>query len=147
MSALGELRAVERKVSEASARYMALNDADMRALHFLMVNENKGERTTPGAIAAHLGISTASTTKLLDRLEASGHIVRKPHPTDRRALHIQVTAPTRQEAMETVGKHQARRFHAAARLTPEERSTVIRFLKDMTQELDITNAHWIKNGK
>lgn len=147
MRALGRLREVEREVSEASARYMDLNETGMRALHFLMVNENHGDKTTPGLITAHLGISTASTTKLLDRLEVGGHIIRHPHPTDRRAQHIQITDETRRAAMDTVGRHQSRRFHSAARLTKEERDVVIRFLQDMTHELDIKHAHWIENEK
>src|SRR5690606_4347827 len=85
MGALGGLRDAEQKLSEASLRYMKLNTTDMRALHFLIACENSNVVATPGAISAHLGISTASTTKLLDRLERGAHIVRSPHPSDRRA--------------------------------------------------------------
>lgn len=142
MNALADLRATEDAVTEASTKYMDLNRTDMRALHYLIVCQNRGEVATPTAIAHHLGISTASTTKLLDRLEEGGHIVRKPHPTDRRALAIDITPATKQAAMETVGKHQARRFKAAERLTPQERDVVLKFLQDMSAELDITGADW-----
>ena len=142
MNALADLRATEDAVAEASTKYMDLNRTDMRALHYLIVCQNRGQVATPTAIANHLGISTASTTKLLDRLEDGGHIVREPHPTDRRALAISITPGTRQAAMETVGKHQARRFKAAKRLTPEERDVVLRFLQDMNAELDIAGADW-----
>ena len=98
---------------------------------------------TAGHLASHLGISTASTTKLLDRLQSGGHITRNPHPTDRRALQISVTPETRRSAHETVGRHHARRYHTAARLTPAERDIVIRFLRDMADEIDIKNADWI----
>ena len=74
MGALGALRKAEERLSEASTTYMKLNKTDMRALHYLIVSQNRGELATPGAIAAHLGISTASTTKLLDRLARGGHI-------------------------------------------------------------------------
>lgn len=146
MGALGELRDAEQKLSLASRRYMRLNDTDMRALHYLIVSENRDATATPGAIAAHLGISTASTTKLLDRLEKGGHIRRAPHPTDRRALAISITASTRQAAMETVGKQQAKRFYSAARLTPDERDVVIRFLSDMAQEIAIRDEPWAQAG-
>ena len=143
MQALGTLREAERKVSEASARYMKLNEIDMRALHYLIVNENRGRTVTPGDIAGHLGISAAATTKLLDRLERGGHVTRSPHPTDRRALQIRITAQTRQAAYETVGRHQARRFHSAARLSQSEREVVIRFLRDMASEIDIKHIDWV----
>lgn len=144
MSALGRLREAEQTLSDASLAYMKLNKTDMRALHYLIVAGNTGVIATPGSIAAHLKISSASTTKLLDRLEKGGHIVRAPHPTDRRALAISVTAETHTAAMQTVGRQQANRFHAAARLTGQERDVVIKFLNDMTQELSIENVDWAK---
>lgn len=142
MNALARLREAETTLSEASQRYMKLGKTDMRALHFLIVARHTDAIATPSAIASHLGISTASTTKLLDRLEAAGHIVRSPHPSDRRALAITITDETREAAMRTVGRAQANRFNAAARLTPKERATVIRFLDDMTGELVVGSEGW-----
>lgn len=146
MGALGELRDAEQKLSIASRRYMRLNDTDMRALHYLIVCANRGATATPGGIATHLGISTASTTKLLDRLEKGGHIRRAPHPTDRRALAITITPETRQAAMETVGRQQAKRFYSAARLTADERDVVIRFLSDMAREITLRDEPWAQPG-
>ncbi len=146
MGALGELREAEQKLSVASRRYMKLNDTDMRALHYLIVCANRDAVATPGGIASHLGISTASTTKLLDRLEKGGHIRRAPHPTDRRALAITITPETRHAAMETVGRQQAKRFYSAARLSPQERDVVIRFLTDMTQEITLRDEPWAQAG-
>lgn len=142
MSAIGRLREAEQRLSEASLRYMKLNQTDMRALHYLIVAANRGEIVTAGAISSHLKISSASTTKLLDRLERANHIIRRPHPTDRRALAISITPATRDAAMHTVGRQQAKRFHAAARLTDEERDVVIRFLDDMAQEISIGDEAW-----
>ena len=142
MQALGGLREAEQKLSEASLRYMKLNTTDMRALHFLIACENSSIVATPGAISAHLGISTASTTKLLDRLERAAHIVRSPHPSDRRALAIAITPETRRSAIETVGRQHARRFIAAARLSSDEREIVRRFLVDMTSEIALGDEPW-----
>jgi len=146
MKALGGLRDAEDRLSEASLRYMRLNHTDMRALHFLIACANRNAVATPGALAAHLGISTASTTKLLDRLERGGHIVRSRHPTDRRALAISITPETRRAALDTVGRQHAKRFHAAARLSPEERDVVIRFLVDMAQEIALADEPWAQDG-
>lgn len=142
MAALAALRAAEQRISEASQRYMALGQTDMKALHYLVVARNTDTITTPGAIAQHLEISTASTTKLLDRLESGGHIVRAPHPSDRRALAITITDESYEAAVETVGRQHAKRFYAAARLTSSERDVVIRFLKDMTNELRVKEGQW-----
>jgi len=142
MGALGRLRDAEQRLSAASQRYMKLGRSDMRALHYLIVAEHQQEIVTPSAIASHLSISSASTTKLLDRLESGGHITREKHPSDRRALAIRVTEETRESATQTVGRLQAKRFHAAARLTPEERETVIHFLDDMTDQITIRSEAW-----
>lgn len=142
MRALGALRDTEQRLSEASLEYMKLNQTDMRALQFLIACGHRGAIATPGAIAGHLSISSASTTKLLDRLERGGHVTRSQHPSDRRALAIAITAETRDAAIETVGRHHARRFHAAARLRPAEREVVTRFLRDMAAEIDVGDADW-----
>lgn len=147
MQALGGLREAEQTLSEASLRYMKLNTTDMRALHFLIACENSGVVATPGAIAAHLCISTASTTKLLDRLERGAHVVRSPHPSDRRALAIAISPDTRQSAIETVGRQHARRFIAAAKLTADEREIVRRFLADMTAEIALGDEPWATSAK
>lgn len=144
MNALGKLREAEKTLSDASLRYMKLNQTDMRALHFLIVCQNRGEIATPGAIAEHLDVSTASVTKLLDRLERGGHITRSPHPTDRRALAITITEKTHAAALETVGRQQSKRFYAAARLTSEERSIVARFIDDMANEIALRDEAWAK---
>lgn len=142
MAALAGLRDAEQQLSDASQQYMQLGPTDMRALHFLIVAKNTDTIATPGAIALHLDISTASTTKLLDRLESGGHLERAPHPSDRRALAISITAETYEAAMETVGRQQAKRFHAAARLTATERDLVINFLQDMTNEITLREDQW-----
>ncbi len=129
MKSLSELREAEQLVSDASQRYMRLSTQDMRAIHYLIVAGNRGAVITPGMLTAHLGISAASTTKLLNRLERGGHITRQVPATE--------TA-----AMQTVGRQQAKRFNAAARLTPEERETVTRFLRDMTGELSLADVDW-----
>lgn len=147
MGAIAELREAEERLSVASRRYMQLNDTDMRALHYLIVCANRDVIATPSGIAQHLGISTAATTKLLDRLEKGGHIHRAPHPTDRRALTITISKETRHAAMETVGRQQSKRFYAAARLTHAERDVVIRFLSDMTNEIALRGEAWAADPK
>lgn len=142
MTAMAGLRAAEEQLSQASLRYMKLNRTDMRALHFLIVTDNRGEIVTPSGIAEHLGISTASTTKLLDRLEGAGHIVRRTHPTDRRALSITVQPETKAAAMRTVGKQQAKRFTVSAGMTSQERETVARFLEEMAAQLVVREDEW-----
>ena len=135
MRAMGALREAEDRISEASMEYMKLGKTDMRALHFLIVSENLDQVVTATTLAQHLGITSASTSKLLDRLDRGRHIIRRPNPNDRRSTSIHITPETRVAAMDTVGKQHARRFNAAARLSPQEREVVTRFLLDTAEEL------------
>lgn len=129
-------RESEQAISFQSRNDLRLNETDMKALRFLVVSKNQDVIVTPGGLAEHLNISTASTTKLLDRLAAAGHVTRSPHPTDRRALMITITERTHEQVRDTVGRTHARRFDVAARLTPAERETVIGFLNDLSDTCD-----------
>lgn len=142
MAAMGRLREAEDALAKASQEYMQLGPTDMRAIHYLIVAVNRGEVVTPGSLAVHLAISTASTTKLLDRLERGKHIVRKPHPSDRRALAISITPETHIAARDTVGRKHATRFTAAAALTTQEREIVARFLDDVAERMSLGDEHW-----
>lgn len=144
MAAMGKLRQAEDALAKASQEYMELGKTDMRAIHYLIVAAGRGQVVTPGAIAVHLSISTASTTKLLDRLERGKHIVRSPHPTDRRALAISITPETHMAARDTVGRKHATRFMAAAALTTEERAVVARFLNDVAERMALGDEPWAK---
>lgn len=132
LAAVRRWREAEQRMSEESRSQMKLGDNDMKAMRFIIVSTNQGKATTPGMIATHLGISTASTTKLLDRLDAAGHITRSPHPTDRRAVVITVNPHSHDEVQESVGRLHARRFEVAAKLDSREREIVIRFLDELS---------------
>src|SRR5918993_522419 len=70
---------------------MEMNASDLSALRMLIMREQRGQTVSPHDVAEHLQISTASTTKLLDRLTRSGHVERRPHPSDGRARIIVLT--------------------------------------------------------
>jgi DNA-binding MarR family transcriptional regulator len=127
-----EWREAEQEIRFRSRADMKLNETDMKALRFLVAAKNQGTIATPKMLADHLGISTASTTKLLDRLSAAGHIERAPHPTDRRALMITITQHTHEQVRDSVGRLHAHRWEVAAALSPGEREVVIRFLEQLS---------------
>lgn len=133
MEALREWQEAARSLSEASKRYMKLNESDMRAIRMIMRAQKQHQIVTPKDIAREVGISSASTTKLMDRLVAGGHLVRVPHPSDRRTICVEVTEHTRQSAQNTIGRQHARRFAVAAALSADDRETVIRFLTDLAE--------------
>jgi DNA-binding MarR family transcriptional regulator len=44
-----------------------------------------------GRIAAHMLVHATTVTLVVDRLELQGLLVRRPHPTDRRATYVAIT--------------------------------------------------------
>src|SRR6185437_4966718 len=131
-------REAEQRLSFESRTAMQLNETDMKALRYVIASSNADVAVTAGALAEHLHISTASVTKLLDRLERAGHIVRKPHPTDRRAVTVEITPETHRQVRRTMGLQHARRFEVARALSPAEREIVTRFLTELSATTLVT---------
>lgn len=142
MNALARLRDAERELAEASREAMALSVPEIKALRHLVVATRAGELVTPKMLAQHLQMSAASMTKLLNRLERGGHVVRALHPDDRRALRIDVTPRTEALIRRVVGRQQARRFYAAEKLTADQREVVTAFLDDMTSAMTADHETW-----
>jgi DNA-binding MarR family transcriptional regulator len=121
------------RMSGAMKRGMDMNVTDLAALRLLIMRADKGTPVTPAEIARHLRISTASTTKLLDRLSAAGHVERCPHPTDRRALVVQLTDHARSEFFRLFGSRLGAMRAAFEEFTDEE-------LRVAARVLDVTSA-------
>lgn len=114
---------------------MAMNATDLAALRMLVVREQRGDRVSPHEIAEHLSISTASTTKLLDRLTESGHVQRLPHPDDGRARTVVLTDVARTEFFRHFGQRMRRMRYAMGAFGDDELRTVVRFLGEMEAAL------------
>lgn len=147
MNALARLRDAERALDEASRASLGLSVQEMRALRYLAAAAGRGDLVTPSRLAEGLGISPASTTKLLNRLERSGHISRELHPVDRRAIRIRVTPSTEALVRRSAGRQNARRATAAARLTQAERSAVTEFLDEISDGIDADRLAWARSGR
>lgn len=115
---------------------MDMNASDLAALRMLIVREQRGEWVSPHEIAKHLAISTASTTKLLDRLSESGHVKREPHPKDGRARIVVLTEGARSDFYRHFGQRLGRMRVAMTDYTDDELRAIVRFLGDMEVALD-----------
>jgi len=89
------LRATENRARTLS-RQSGLTASQLLLLQTL---ENEGE-CTAGTIAARLGITQATTTSLVQKLEAKGLVVRKRGATDRRTVWLTLSESGRTKLAE-----------------------------------------------
>jgi DNA-binding MarR family transcriptional regulator len=141
LEAMRTYRAAETAMRRRTQASMGMGETDLLALRYLIRAHSAGRTVGPKELAAYLGISSASTTALLDRLEKSGHVERQPSPFDRRALIILPTVATDEEVRSTLGQMHTRMMEVAARLSPEESRVVVRFLDGMRDAVDEIDAH------
>ncbi|MHA3685061.1 MarR family winged helix-turn-helix transcriptional regulator [Leucobacter sp. HY1910] len=142
VNGLAHLRNAERTLTESARVALGVSAQDMRALQFV-VSEQQGDRiVSPSMLADYLRVSAASITKLLNKLERAEHLSRSLHPHDRRGIQIEVSPATRALVQRSVGRQQARRFNAAAQLSSAERLVVARFLDEVTRGIVGDRAAW-----
>ncbi|GAA5229373.1 MarR family winged helix-turn-helix transcriptional regulator [Arthrobacter cryoconiti] len=85
-------------IEYAVRREMGLNETDFQAMQHLM----KDPAMSPGELAAKLHLTAAATTTVVDRLIAKGHVMREPHPTDRRRWLIKPSDESVRKTMATI---------------------------------------------
>ncbi|CAL9458535.1 hypothetical protein SUDANB6_02589 [Streptomyces sp. enrichment culture] len=96
---LDELSAVSRRYlasyalfTQAAADRLGLHPTDLQCLNLLVLED--GGPVTTGRIAELTGLTTGSATRLVDRLERAGYVVRKRDAADRRRVLV-ATVPER----------------------------------------------------
>jgi DNA-binding MarR family transcriptional regulator len=73
-------------MSQAAADRIGLNVTDLNCLNLLSFSGNM----TAGELARATGLTTASITGVVDRLEASGFVTRERDPADRRRVVVAI---------------------------------------------------------
>ena len=138
LAVLSSIRAVSDAIDRmhgAMKADMQMNATDLAALRMLIVREQRGVSISPHQLAAHLRISTASTTKLLDRLSAAGHIERRPHPVDRRARIVVLTEESRQAFYRNFGPRLSAMREVAGEYGEDDLAVIARFLDQLSSAL------------
>lgn len=135
LQALRDYRTAEVATRRSTRDSMGMGETDLLALRYLLRAAVTGQQAGPKDLSRVLGITTASTTSLIDRLVASGHVRREPHPTDRRSLVIVPTVATDSEVRATLGHMHQRMMEVAESMSTEDARAVITFLRRMSAAL------------
>jgi len=126
----------DRRMRQRVSTAIGLNLTDLQALRHVIDAEREGDLATPLRLADHLGISTASTSGVLDRLTRSGHITRGPHPDDRRSIVVLPTESAHRDVRARLGDMHERMRDIASDVPAEARDAVVTFLERLTAEMD-----------
>ena len=129
--ALREVMWANAEANQGLARRLGLGINDVVALDHLLQDKPLG----PAELGQRLGIKSASATALVDRLEAAGHVERRPHPTDRRRLTIEPTQHALREILGVLSPLLDDLESVTGELSPEEQLVVMRYLSRVTEVL------------
>lgn len=129
-------RAAESAMQRRTRESMAMGENDLLVLRYLLKARTDGRMVSPSELTRYLGVSTASTTAIIDRLEKSHHVTRVAHPHDRRSIHVVATDDSDDEVRATLGDMHSRMMSAVIDMTPEESAAVIACLTRMQDAVD-----------
>jgi DNA-binding MarR family transcriptional regulator len=92
IASLLRLQQIENAAVDRVRRATGLGRSEFHALRYLLQAQRDDRPTGPKDLRTMLGLSNPAVTKVIDGLERAGLLVRKPHPTDRRAQLLEPTA-------------------------------------------------------
>jgi len=121
---------VMQLLGAASAERIGINVTDLNCLNILAL----GGRMTAGELARATGLTTASITGVLDRLEEAGFVRRERDPHDRRRVIVRLDAARGLRDVAPVFAPVIAAWQAvAARYTDEQLSLILEFQRELEQ--------------
>ena len=84
------MNAESDQIGQLFAGMHALTANDFRALLHVMVAQSADQPMSAGDLRARMGTSGAAVTYLVERMIASGHLLRDADPADRRRVRLRV---------------------------------------------------------
>jgi DNA-binding MarR family transcriptional regulator len=134
---LQELLVLARSVRFAMAARLGISETELHAMEHVM-----GEPIGPVELSRRLDLTSAAATVLLHRLVESGHVVRTPHPTDRRR---QVLVPRPEglvQVFELLRPLLSELDAVALEFTDAERAVIGRYLERVNDVLRDRTRIW-----
>lgn len=104
---------------------LSVNPTDLEAMEHLLMSGPLG----PSELSRRLNISTASTTKVVDRLVELGHVTREDHPSDRRSVLVVPTETSRARALSVLMPMIFEIDAELDKFTPEQQETITTYLE------------------
>lgn len=121
-----ELTDVSGLLPHALARRTGLSESELHSLRHLIAGP-----LGPNDLARTLGVTSAASSGIVDRLEARGHVSRQPHPTDKRRTVVVISDSGRSEVLAEMRPMFEALVAADARLGDKERPVVEAYVRDI----------------
>ncbi|HTM81100.1 MarR family transcriptional regulator [Asticcacaulis sp.] len=133
------LRYVSNHVSYAFAR--KLEDRGVTVAEWVMLRELYGVNAiAPSRLSEQMGMTRGAITKLADRLIAKALITRNANPQDARAQTLELTPSGRDLVPELSALADRNDAEFFGHLTPDERQSLERVLKDIVARRGLTSS-------
>ncbi|HET7762874.1 MAG TPA: MarR family transcriptional regulator [Phycicoccus sp.] len=127
LEALQELVDVAAQVPHEFARAAGLSTSELHSLRHLMDHP-----MGPVELAKALGVTSAASSGVVDRLAARGHVERRPHPEDGRRTEVVITESGRAEVLARLAPMFAALAALDGPLDAHDREVVERYLRGAT---------------
>ena len=122
--------------ARAALEALGLYHGQPPVLHFLQEEDGLAH----GALAVRLGVTPATMTTMLQRMEKAGWVIRRPDPADQRVSRAYLTEAGRAIIVEMDAALQRLDDEAIAGFTLEERLLFRRFLLQTRDNLTASGA-------
>jgi DNA-binding MarR family transcriptional regulator len=131
--AVRDLLRVAPAVHARLAERLSIGPTDLSALD---ITTSGAEPMGVVELSRRLGIRSASTTVLVDRLVASGHLQRSPHATDRRRTSLAATDAAHRDVRAALEPLISDISAITGDLDPRSAAVVLAFLREVTATLE-----------
>jgi DNA-binding MarR family transcriptional regulator len=137
MTAVAVLKLSTRLIDQIDAGVREAGFADVTPLHGFAFARIAAGNATTADVAVHLGVTKQAAAQLVDRLVRGGYVERRPHPSDRRARLLALTARGAQcmWAARRAAEHAIDEWRAE--VPPEESARFEATLRALTASVDV----------
>ena len=135
-SAFWNAKRAMMEASEAAFRRHGVRAGQQHVLRVLW----REDCLAPGEIARRLELTTATVSKMTSRMQATGLVERRPHPSDGRLVRVCLTERGR-DLEEVIGRELQRMTEQAlGTLRPGQRKQLVGYLREIRRNLEAAAA-------
>jgi len=136
IAALTRVELADAQLRARLRQRLQLNSTDLAALQYVERCETNNRGAYAKDLVHILGVTSAATTTILDRLAHAGHVLRTPDPASRRLRLLTLTDSTRTVLTEMIGGTQTRLRGLLAAMSHRERQRTVRMMDEIRCALE-----------